>query len=305
MITWRFVLFLITNFAVLIVMSLVLGLLEVLGVVDLSTDTVFSVLVVGLVWGMTGAFVSLALSKWAALRLTKAKAIRAPANPDEAWLKSTVERLAGQAGIGMPDVAIYPSDEINAFSTGMYRDHALVAVSSRLMRDMNRQQLQAVIGHEVSHIANGDMVTMTLLTGVLNAFIYFFSWLVSRGLGAVLNRVGRSIGAAIIVFLVVIFLQSALGILATLIVMAHCRRRELRADAGGAKLVGRNAMIDALKRLGTLEEGDAAGNKGTLPKPLQAFGVHDHSAEGANRWFLSHPPLEERIAALQNFKQDL
>jgi len=298
----RFILFMATNFAILIVMALVMLLLSYfLGIPDFIRSGTFAGILAGaLVYGMTGALVSLAISKWIALRETKAKIIVMPADADEAWLKSTLERLASRAGIGMPDVAIYESDDPNAFSTGMRRDHALVAVSSRLMKDMDRDQLQAVLGHEVAHIANGDMVTMTLLTGVLNAFVIFIGQYVIRGLLTSLERSGRSsvattLGAILVTFL----LQLCLGVLATAVVMAFCRHRELRADAGGAKLAGKTSMISALKRLGALEDQQP---KQALPKALKAFGVHEPAGGWGAGWFLSHPPLEQRIMALEKMQ---
>jgi heat shock protein HtpX len=224
---------------------------------------------------------------------TGAQIIETPRNADEAWLKSAVERLARQAGVGTPDVAIYDSPVPNAFATGARRDHAMVAVSTGILQSMSREQLEGVLGHELTHVANGDMVTLTLLQGVLNTFVIFLSRIVAEIVGRAVARDDRGGGGMsyIAYFVTSLIAQILFGILASMIVMAFSRWREFRADAGGAKLAGRGKMISALQRLQAIHEPSA------LPKQLQAFGIAD--GQGVSRLFMSHPPLEERIAALQ------
>lgn len=289
----RIMLFVLTNLAVLIVLGIVLNILTALGVLGANPGALTAALVVAAVFGMGGAFISLALSKWMAVHMTGAWIIEAPQNATEAWLKSTVERLARQAGIGTPDVAIYEAPEPNAFATGMHRDRALVAVSSGLLQSMNRDEAEAVLGHEVTHVANGDMVTLALLQGVLNTFVIFLSRLVANAIGSAVarnDREGEGL-SYLAYFATAMIMQILFGILASLIVLAFSRWREFRADAGGARLAGRGKMIAALERLREIHTPPA------LPQQLQAFGVN--GGGGITRLFMSHPPLEERIAALR------
>ncbi len=243
-------------------------------------------------FGMGGAFVSLALSKWIAKRSTGAQVIENPSNEAERWLVATVREHAQAAGIGMPEVAVYDAPEMNAFATGMRRDHAMVAVSTGLLRSMDRQQVRAVLGHEIGHVANGDMVTLALIQGVLNTFVIVLARIIGNVVDGWLSD-DRSERGGIGYFLVVMVLQIVLGIFASMIVMAFSRWREFRADAAGAKLAGRASMIAALERL--------RGNHGesSLPSQMAAFGISGDLASGVRRLFMSHPPLDERIARLR------
>ena len=297
----RIVLFLLTNLAVLFVLSIVFNLLAASGVLGPygNPGNLGGLLVFAAVFGMGGAFISLAISKWMALMSTGGRVIQDPQTPQETWLKNTVARLAQQAGIGTPDVAIYDSPQPNAFATGMRRDAALVAVSSGLLQGMSKEQVEAVLGHEITHVANGDMVTLTLIQGVLNTFVIALSRIVATLIENAMgrgDRDNRGMGGAAY-FLTVMVMQMLFGVLASMIVMAFSRWREFRADAGGARLAGRAKMVSALQRLESMSEPSA------LPKQLQAFGIADGG--GVARLFMSHPPLEERIAALQQLKQDL
>ncbi len=289
----RVLLFLVTNIAVMIVLSISATLLEGFLARQGIQIPQMQLLVFAFVFGMGGSFISLLMSKWMAIRLTGAQVIDQPRNDAEAWLLQTVSHQAQAAGIGVPTVAIFPSDSPNAFATGARRDSALVAVSSGLLAQMRREEVEAVLGHEVSHVANGDMITLALIQGVLNTFVL----LLSRLIGGVVDRVvfrneerGHGIGYVV----VVIAAQIMLGILASIIVMWFSRRREFRADQGGARLAGRGAMIAALRRLKQVTE--TAGTQ-PLPQQMRAFGITDRG--GLMRLFMSHPPLEERIAALE------
>ena len=291
----RVMLFILTNMAVLLVLSIVYNILLASGVLGpwANPGTLAGLLVMAAIFGMGGAFISLLMSKWMARMSTGAQIVETPRNADEAWLKSTVERLARQAGVGTPDVAIYDSPVPNAFATGARRDHAMVAVSTGILQSMSREQLEGVLGHELTHVANGDMVTLTLLQGVLNTFVIFLSRIVAEIVGRAVARDDREGGGMsyIAYFVTSLIAQILFGILASMIVMAFSRWREFRADAGGAKLAGRSKMISALQRLQAMHESSA------LPKQLQAFGIAD--GQGVSRLFMSHPPLEERIAVLQ------
>jgi heat shock protein HtpX len=245
------------------------------------------------VFGMGGAFISLAMSKWIAKMTTGARVIEQPQNEAERWLLEVVRQHARNAGIGMPEVAIYDAPEMNAFATGMSRNHALVAVSTGLLQQMDRQQVMAVLGHEIGHVANGDMVTLTLIQGVLNTLVIVAARIVGRLVDSWLSGGRDREGAGIGYFVSVIVLQLVFGLFASMIVMAFSRWREFRADAAGAKLAGRGAMISALERL-QLNHGES-----TLPKSMAAFGIAGPLAQGLQRLFMSHPPLAERIAALQ------
>ncbi len=289
----RVVLFLATNLAILLVLSLSLRLLgvdrllEESGVgLDMNALLVFAAVI-----GFGGSFISLALSKWMAKRMTGAVVIEQPRNATEQWLLETVRRLARQAGIGMPEVAIYDSPDINAFATGMNRDKALVAVSTGLLASMNRDEAEAVLGHEVSHIANGDMVTLALIQGVVNTFVILLSRVIGHLVDRVVFRTERGYGPAY--WVTTIVAEIVLAILASIIVMWFSRLREFRADAGGARLAGRQKMIAALERLRRAHE------PAQLPDQLAAFGINGGFKRGVARLFMSHPPLEERIARLQ------
>jgi heat shock protein HtpX len=278
----RIVLFLLTNFAVLIVLGVVLSILMPILGLDQSSNG--GLLFICAVFGMGGSFISLAMSKWLAKRSVGARVIEQAKTETERWLIATVRRQAELAGIGMPEVATYQSPEINAFATGMNRDNALVAVSSGLLTSMSQDEAEAVLAHEISHIANGDMVTLTLIQGVLNTFVFFFARLVA-------SAVNRGSNNQFVYFMTVMAFQAVFGMLASIIVMWFSRQREFAADAGGASLAGKQKMIAALQRLGS--------NKieSQLDGQLTAFGIFGKG--GGSELFLSHPPLQKRIRALQ------
>ena len=292
----RIALFLLTNIAIMLVLTVILQLFGVTSLlaangVDLDIP---SLLIFAAVFGMGGSLISLAMSKFMAKRMTGAQVIEQPSNAMESWLVSTVTRQARQAGIGMPEVAIYDSPDMNAFATGMSRNSALVAVSTGLLRQMSQDEAEAVIGHEVSHIANGDMVTLSLIQGVVNTFVFFFAHVIGHIVDRMVLRNER--GHGIGYFVTVIFAEMVLGVLASMIVFWFSRRREFAADAGGAHLAGRTKMIGALRRL-------QAGSIATeLPDQMQALGISGKKALGIKRYFMTHPPLEERIAALEGAK---
>ena len=281
-------LFLATNLAVLALASVVMSLFGVNG------SQFGGLLVFAAIFGFGGSFVSLWMSKWIAKRSTGAHVIETPRNEVEQWLLQTVRRQAEQAGIGMPEVAGYDAPEINAFATGASRNKSLVAVSTGLLRGMDRDQAEAVLAHEVSHVANGDMVTMALLQGVLNTFVIVLARIVGRVVEGYLSGGRDNSGGGIGYFVVVFVLEMVFGLFASMIAMWFSRRREFRADAGGASLAGRGKMISALEAL--------SRNHGvnTLPKTVQAFGISGGLGHGFKRLFMSHPPLEERIAALRS-----
>ncbi len=289
----RIALFLLTNIGVLIVLSITMRLFGLEGFftanygLDLSNLLAFAAII-----GFAGSFISLAMSKWSAKFMTKAQVIKQPANATEKWLLDTVQHQAQQAGIGMPEVAIYEAADINAFATGMSRNNALVAVSRGLLAGMNRDEAEAVLAHEVSHVANGDMITMALVQGVINTFVVFLS----RVIGWVVDRVilKNDRGPGIGYWVSSIAAELILAFLASAVVMWFSRKREFRADAGAAALVGRNKMIAALQRL------QAAHEPAELPNQLAAFGISGGREQGWRRFFLSHPPIEERIAALRS-----
>ncbi len=289
----RIVLFVITNLAVLFVLNITMRLLGVDrmlaqsgGGLNLSALLVFAAVI-----GFGGSLISLAMSKWSAKFMTGAKVIEQPRDAGEQWLVETVRRHAQQAGIGMPDVAIYDAHDINAFATGMNRNSALVAVSTGLLRNMTRDEADAVLGHEISHIANGDMVTLALIQGVVNTFVIFLSRIIGNIVDKVVFKTERGNGPAF--WITSIIAELVLGILASTIVMWFSRRREFRADAGGAALAGREKMIAALQRLKQMHEPPQ------LPAQMRAFGISGGRAGGLARLFMSHPPLEERIEALR------
>ena len=286
----RIFLFLMTNIAIIVLLSITLRLLGVEGILaengsdlDLQALLVFSA-----VFGFGGAFISLLISKWMAKRMTGAVIIESPSNNLEKWLMETVEKQAKIVGIKIPEVAIFPSASMNAFATGASKNKALVAVSQGLLDSMNQGEIEAVVGHEVSHVANGDMVTLTLIQGVVNTFVIFFS----RVIGHIVDRVilKNNRGHGIGYFVTTLFAQIVLSILASTIVMYVSRKREFVADTGGADLAGHQNMINALKRLGQVEPE-------ALPEQMAAFGIDDK--KGFASWFSSHPPIEARIEALE------
>ncbi len=289
----RIGLFLLTNLAVLVVITLSFRLLGVdqIAMSDRGGIDLSALLVMSAVIGFAGSLVSLAMSKWSATRMTGAKIIQKPTNRDEVWLVETVRRQSERAGIGMPDVAIFEAPEPNAFATGARRDHALIAVSTGLLQKMNRDEVEAVLAHEVSHVANGDMVTLSLIQGVVNTFVVFFSRLVGHVLDRALFRSENGHGPGF--FITSMVAQVLFGILASVIVMWFSRQREFRADAGAAVLAGRHKMIAALERLQVEHEPQ------DLPDRLAAFGINGGAASGFKALFLSHPPLAVRIAALR------
>ncbi len=292
----RILLFLITNAAVLLVATIafqVLGLEEFLARQGAGINLT-GLLIFSAAFGFIGSFISLAMSKWMALKSTGAQVIERPKNDLEEWLIRTVEQQAKAAGIGMPDVAIYDAPEMNAFATGMKRNDALVAVSTGLMRGMSADEVEAVLAHEVSHVANGDMVTMGMLQGVLNTFVIFFSRLVGILVDRVVFRTERGYGPGF--WIASILAQLVLGVLASIIAMWFSRRREFRADEGAAKLAGTNKMVAALEALGKTY------GHSTLPESVEAFGISGRVSTGFKRLFMSHPPLVERIQALRNFQ---
>jgi heat shock protein HtpX len=273
----RIALFLATNLAVLVLAAIAMYVLTALGLIPQNAPYT-QMLIWAALFGFGGSFFSLAISKWVAKRATKAHVIETPSNETERWLVGTIERHAKQAGIGMPEVAVYDSPDPNAFATGMFRNKALVAVSTGLLRLMNKQEVEAVLAHEISHVANGDMVTLTLIQGVLNTFVLFIAHIIASQF----NR-GR--------FMIYIALQMAFGVLASMIVAWFSRRREFRADAGGAVLQSPAAMAAALNRLRTMRDAPSQ-----LPDNMTAFGIR---GEGMLKLMSTHPPLEERIARLQ------
>ena len=288
----RIALFLATNLAVILVLSVVLRLLGVDRILDESGAGINyeALLVLSLVIGFGGSFISLAMSKWMAKRSTGAQVITQPRNEVESWLLGVVERQARQAGIETPEVAIYPAPDMNAFATGARRNAALVAVSTGLLQGMPRDEVEAVLAHEVSHVANGDMVTLTLVQGVVNTFVIFLSRIVGHFIDRAVFRNEQGYGVGY--FISVLVAQLVLGILASIIVMWVSRQREFRADAGSADLNGTQPMVRALQRL-------AAGRPAELPESLEAFGISSSKRHGIQKLFMSHPPIDERIAALQ------
>jgi heat shock protein HtpX len=288
----RIALFIATNFAILFVLNIVLVALERAGVFGESglSRQYGPLMVMSVMFGMGGSLISLFMSKFIAKWTTGAKVIESPRNATEAWLLETVRRQSQAAGIGMPEVAVYDGPEMNAFATGASKNSSLVAVSTGLLQQMDKKEVEAVLAHEVSHIANGDMVTLTLIQGVLNTFVIFFSRIIGGLIDSALRRDDRG-GRGFGYYAAVIACELVLGILATLIVMWFSRRREFRADHGGATLEGKQAMVSALRRLGRNEEGS------TLPESLAAFGVSGRGS--VMGLFRSHPPIEERIRALE------
>ncbi|WP_029132877.1 protease HtpX [Sedimenticola selenatireducens] len=287
----RIILFLATNLAVIAVLSVTLRLLGVERILDqqgVGLD-MNSLIIFAAVLGFGGSLISLFISKWTAKRMMGLRVIETPSTAAEQWLVSTVQRQAQQAGIGMPEVAIYEGAEMNAFATGWNRNDALVAVSSGLLQQMGRAEVEAVLGHEVSHVANGDMVTLALIQGVVNTFVIVLSRVVGHLVDRVVFKTERGHGPAF--WITTIVAELVLGILASMIVFWFSRQREYRADAGGAKLAGRNSMINALARLGGMQQADG------LPDQLAAFGIA--GGKGLGDLFRTHPRIEDRIARLR------
>ena len=289
----RILLFLATNIAVLAVLNIsmrILGiesLLDEQGVgLDIQSLTIYAAII-----GFSGSLISLAMSKWSAKRMTKAQVIETPRNDTERWLVQTVQRQAEQSNIGMPEVAIYNDATPNAFATGMNKNNALVAVSSGLLQSMTQDEVEAVLAHEVSHVANGDMITMALIQGVVNTFVIVLSRIVGHLVDRVVFKTERGHGPAF--WITSIIAELVLGVLASIIVMWFSRQREYRADAGAARLVGPGKMIAALQRL-------AKGSTEPLPDQLSAFGISGGKA-GISALFMTHPAIEDRITALRNY----
>jgi heat shock protein HtpX len=287
----RIFLFVLTNLAILLMLSITLRLLGVDRILNAEGTGIDlnSLLVMAAVIGFGGSFISLAMSKWSAKNMTGAVVIEQPSDPTERWLVETVRRNAERVGIGMPEVAIYDSPDLNAFATGMNRDDALVAVSTGLLHNMSKDEVEGVLAHEISHVANGDMVTLALIQGVLNTFVIFLSRVIGHLVDRVVFKTEREHGPAFMI--VTLVAQLVLGVLASMIVMWFSRQREFRADAGGAQLAGRNKMIAALERLKQAHE------PAQLPDRLAAFGIRGQG--GIAELFMSHPPLDVRIAALR------
>jgi heat shock protein HtpX len=289
----RIFLFILTNLAVVFVINITLRLFGVDRWLDQSGGISFgALLVLSAVIGFAGSLVSLAMSKWSAKRMVGAQVIENPIDPSERWLVETVNRHAQVAGIGMPEVAIYDAPDVNAFATGWNRNDALVAVSTGLLRNMSKDEIEAVLGHEITHVANGDMVTLALIQGVVNTFVIFFAKLFGFFVDRVLLKNDGRNGIGVGAFVAEIAAQLVLGVLASIIVMWFSRQREFRADAGGARLAGKGKMIAALERLKINHE------QASLPEKMAAFGISGGHAFA--KMFMTHPPLEERIAVLKN-----
>jgi heat shock protein HtpX len=287
----RIFLFVLTNLAVLFVINISLRLLGVDRVVQANGINFNALLVLSLVIGFSGSIISLFMSKWSAKMAVGAQVISDPLDPTERWLVETVRRHAQNAGIAMPEVAVYDAPDLNAFATGWNRNDALVAVSSGLLRNMDKDEVEAVLGHEISHVANGDMVTLALIQGVVNTFVIFFAKLFGILVDRVLLKNDERNGPGVGAFVAEIAAQLVLGILASIIVMWFSRYREFRADAGGAALAGRHKMIAALERLKLNHE------QTSMPEKMMAFGIS--GGKGVMNLFMTHPPLEQRIAALR------
>jgi heat shock protein HtpX len=288
----RIALFLATNLAIIVLLSIVLRLLGVESILDESGSDLDlgKLLIFAAVVGFTGSFFSLAISKWTAKRMMGVRVITQPSGSTENWLVNTVRQQAQMAGIGMPEVGIFQSPEPNAFATGARRDAALVAVSTGLLESMSQKEAEAVLAHEVSHVANGDMVTLALIQGVVNTFVVFIARVIGHTVDRVVFKTEEGHGPAF--WVTTIVAEIVLGLFATMIVMWFSRQREFRADAGGARLAGREQMVSALQRL-------QQRHAGPLPDRMAAFGISGTRAAGFKRLFMTHPPLEERIAALR------
>jgi heat shock protein HtpX len=288
----RIFLFIVTNLAVLLLLSAVIFVIEQVFGVRVGQGGLGGLLVFAAIFGFGGALISLALSKWTAKRMMGVRVITQPQSELEAWLVGTVKGLAGQAGIGMPEVGVFEAEEMNAFATGARRDAALVAVSTGLLRSMPRPQAQAVLGHEITHVANGDMVTLALLQGVLNTFVIFLARIIGGIVDRALLKNDRA-GSGLGFFVTTMIAQVVLGIFASMIVSGYSRRREFRADRGGADLAGTGSMIGALEAL-------KRSQGAPMPPQMEAFGINSGPTGGFARLFMSHPPLDARIAALRS-----
>lgn len=287
----RILLFLATNLAIVFVLSITMRLLGVEPYLNANGLNLTSLLIFAAAMGFGGSFISLAISKWSAKTAMGVHVIEAPANSTEFWLIETIRKYADQAGIKMPEVGIYESPDVNAFATGMSKNSSLIAVSTGLLQQMTRQEAEAVLGHEVAHAANGDMVTLALIQGVVNTFVMFLSRVIGHLVDRVVFKTERGQGPAFYVTMIVA--ELVLGILASIIVMYFSRQREFRADRGGASLAGRQNMIAALERLNSL-------HPQPLPDKMAAFGIAGGVGGGLKRLFMTHPPLEERIARLRS-----
>jgi len=286
----RIVLFLGTNLAIVLVLSITMRLLGVEPYLNAHGLNLTSLLIFAAVMGFGGSFISLAISKWMAKKAMGVRVIEAPSNSTEFWLLETVRKYSVDAGIKMPEVGIFDSPDVNAFATGMSKNSSLVAVSSGLLQQMTRAEAEAVLGHEIAHIANGDMVTLALIQGVVNTFVMFLSRVIGYLVDKVVFKTERGTGPAF--FVTMIIAEMVLGILASIIVMWFSRQREFRADYGGASLAGKQNMVAALQRLNSL-------HPAPLPEKMAAFGISGGGGAGIKRLFMTHPPLEERIAVLK------
>jgi heat shock protein HtpX len=283
--------FLVTNLAVVLVLSITMRLLGVEPFLNANGLNLNSLLIFASIMGFGGAFISLAISKWSAKQMSGAVTIENPKTPDEIWLMNIVKKQSTAVGVQMPEVAIFNSPVVNAFATGMSRDSSLVAVSSGLLEMMTKDEAEAVIGHEISHIANGDMVTLTLIQGVVNTFVLFFSRVIGYTVDKVVFKTKEGTGPAF--FITMIISELLLGVLASIIVMWFSRQREYRADFGGGQLAGKQKMIAALKRLKAQYESSA------LPKSIAALGISGEQGMGLKELFSTHPSLDDRITRLQ------
>ncbi len=286
----RTFLFLATNVAIVLVLSVTMRLLGVEPYLNANGLNLTSLLIFAAVMGFGGSFISLAISKWSAKRSMGVQVIQNPSTPVEVWLVETVRRYADASGIKMPEVGIYEAPDVNAFATGMTKNSSLIAVSTGLLQQLSREEAEAVLGHEVAHAANGDMVTLALIQGVVNTFVMFLSRVIGHLVDKIVFKTERGHGPAF--FVTMIVAELVLGVLASIIVMWFSRKREFRADQGGAKLAGRGNMIAALERLNRL-------HPQPLPDKMAAFGIAGNKAMGLKRLFMTHPPLEERIATLK------
>jgi len=283
--------FLLTNLAILLVLSITMRLLGVEPFLNANGLNLNSLLIFAAVMGFGGAFISLSISKWSAKQMSGAVTIETPKTPDEIWLIDVVKKQSKAVGIQMPEVAIFQSPVVNAFATGMSRNSSLVAVSSGLLEMMTKDEAEAVVGHEISHIANGDMVTLTLIQGVVNTFVLFFSRVIGYTVDKVVFKTRQGTGPAF--FITMIISELLLGVLASIVVMWFSRQREYRADAGGGQLAGTQKMIAALQRLKVQHE------ESTLPKSIAALGVSGNQGMGLKALFSTHPSLDDRIARLK------
>jgi heat shock protein HtpX len=286
----RVLLFLGTNMAIVLVLSVSMKLLGVEPYLNANGLNLTSLLIFAAVMGFGGSFISLAISKWSVNKSMGVQVIETPTNSTEFWLVETIRKYSTEAGIKMPEVGVYDAPEVNAFATGMSRNSSLIAVSTGLLQQMTREEAEAVLGHEVAHAANGDMVTLALIQGVVNTFVMFLSRVIGHLVDKVVFKTERGHGPAF--FVTMIVTELVLGVLASIIVMRFSRQREFRADRGGASLAGRKNMIAALERLNRLDPQP-------LPDKMAAFGIAGGGGGGIKRLFMTHPPLEERIAALK------